>query len=160
MPDGARFMAGRHRSPPDLDRPRLPAPAHVRRERVLQDGFQHTDVPGQRHRHLGAEPFVEGPQRDRLPHSGPPLVPGLEARGRETPRDRLRVRTDGAEEQLVRERVALEVQAELDDLAPAVYAALVVQILVAEPELDHPAGGKVVWRGGVAELTGDGAGQA
>ena len=50
-------------------------------------------------------------------------------------------------------------QADLYDPALEVHAALVVQILVAEPELDHPAGSEMVRRGGIAELVRYGTGQ-
>src|SRR2546430_13587570 len=111
---------------------RLPAPADVRRERVLEDRLEHADVLREGLRDLRAVPIVERLERDRLPDPGPAFVPGLDARARELLRDGLRVGAQSADEQLVRERVALEVQPELDDLALVIDAALVVEILVAE----------------------------
>ena len=49
-----------------------------------------------------------------------------------------------------------EMESELDDLPPLVEGALVVQVLVAEPELHHRAHDELMRRGLVVEIGRDG----
>src|SRR5919201_6987620 len=116
-------------------------PEHVSRYFGSQYRVEHANVRGESGPNAIDEVLVESGEPDRFPHASPSFVPALDAHLSVDPvegaADRALARAKSGEETSVRERIGLKVQADLDDSEAIAYPRLVVELLIARPELRH-----------------------